>query len=100
MSIISEAFAERREAREAFDVVLWSAYMRAEEATNGALLNVRGRQKGIDPQSLFMGPAVRAYAYASPELVEHWETYPRVTYAEFERRWVREREAEMIGAVA
>ncbi|WP_295837422.1 hypothetical protein [uncultured Microbacterium sp.] len=94
MSVISEAFAVWRECREAFDEVLHSAYTRAEVATNGALLNERGRRRGVDAVSLFMGPAVRAYAYASPELVEHWEEHPRVTYAEFERQWVAGQEEE------
>lgn len=83
-----------RECREAFDEVLYSAYTRAEVATNGALLNDRGREAKVDAVSLFMGPAVRAYAYASPELVEHWEEYPRVTYAEYERQWVAVQEEE------
>ncbi|MBQ9916906.1 MAG: hypothetical protein IJO71_06865 [Microbacterium sp.] len=92
--LIGEAFAEWRECRAAFDEVLHSAYTRAEIATNGALLNDRGRRAEVDAVSLFMGPQVRAHAYASPELLEHWEEHPRVTYAEFERQWVAAREAE------
>lgn len=87
MSVISEAFAVWRECRAAFEETLHAAYTHAEIATNGALLNDRGRRRGVDAVSLFMGPAVRAYAYASPELVEHWEQHRRVTYAEFERQW-------------
>ncbi|MCT2087345.1 hypothetical protein M3D75_14575 [Microbacterium enclense] len=94
MSVVSEAFAVWRECREAFDEVLHAAYTRAEIATNGALLNDRGRRAEVDAVSLFMGPQVRAHAYASPELLEHWEEHPRVTYAEFERQWVAAREAE------
>lgn len=93
-------FAAYRAARDEFDAVLTLAYDRAEAATNGALLNSRGRAKGVDPESLFLGPAVRAYAYASPELVEHWESHPRVTFAEFEQRWIAEHEAEYMGAIA
>ncbi|TDL43859.1 hypothetical protein [Microbacterium oleivorans] len=95
MSIIGSAFADWREVREEYEEVRIAAYMRAEEATNGKLLNSRGRAAGIDPGSLFMGNDTRARAYASPELLEHWETHPRVTYADYERQWVREREAEM-----
>ncbi len=95
MSIIGSAFADWREVREEYEEVRTRAYMAAEEATNGALLNARGRAAGIDPGSLFMGNDVRARAYASPELLEHWEQHPRVTYADYERQWVREREAEM-----
>ncbi|MFG6277951.1 hypothetical protein [Microbacterium sp. 5K110] len=92
--LIGEAFAEWRECRAAFDEVLEAAYSRAEEATNGALLNARGREARVKPRSIFYGPQVRALAYASPELLEHWEEHPRVTYAEFERQWVAAREAE------
>ena len=68
--LIGEAFAEWRECRAAFDEVLHSAYTRAEIATNGALLNDRGRRAEVDAVSLFMGPQVRAHAYASPELLD------------------------------
>ncbi len=90
--IIREAFTAWRECREAFDEVLEAAYARAVEATNGALLNERGRRAGVDGWSLFMGPQVRAFAYASPELVEHWESFPRVTFEEFERQWLQGRD--------
>jgi len=96
--LIAEAFAARRECREDYELALYANYVRAEAATNGALLNERGRKRDIDPFTLFMGNHVRAHAYASAELIEHWETHPRVTFAAFERRWVAEREAELIGA--
>lgn len=99
-ALVQAGFAAYRAARDAYDAVLTLAYDRAESATNGALLNARGRAKGIDPASLFLGPAVHAYAYASPELVEHWEKHPRVTFAEFEHRWMSEREAEYLAAIA
>ena len=95
MSIIGSAFADWREVREEYEEVRTRAYMLAEEATNGALLNARGRAAGIDPASLFMGNDARSRAYASPELLEHWQQHPRVTYADYERQWVREREAEI-----
>lgn len=85
---IAEAFAEWRECRAEYDDVLYAMYERAAEACRDALVNARGRAKGIEPLSLFMGPAVRAYAYASEELIEHWQTYPRVIFAEFERQWM------------
>lgn len=92
MSVVSDAFDVWRECRAAFDDVLYAAYLRAERETNGALLNERGRRAGVDAASLFMGTAVRAYAYASPELVDHWEKHPRTTYAAFERQWVAGRD--------
>lgn len=96
MSLISDAFAEWRECRAEYDETLYTRYAAAEEATRGAMLNARGRAKGIDPFSLFMGPEVRALAYASEELVEHWAQHPRVTFAKFEKQWQRNRLAELI----
>jgi hypothetical protein len=100
MSIINEAFSAWRECRAEYDGTLYAMYEAAEAATNGAMLNARGREKRIDPLSLFMGTQARALAYASEELVEHWETHPRVTFAKFEQRWQREREAELIDGAA
>lgn len=96
MSIISEAFSTWRECRAEYDDTLYAQYMAAEEATNGAMLNARGREKGVDPFTLFMGNETRARAYASEELIEHWEKHPRITFAKFERAWQRHREAELI----
>lgn len=100
MSIISEAFSAWRECRVEYDETLYSQYVAAEEATNGAMLNARGREKGIDPFSLFMGNETRALAYASEELVEHWAQHPRITFARFERQWQARREAELLGDAA
>ncbi len=100
MSIISEAFSAWRECRVEYDETLYTQYVAAEEATNGAMLNARGREKGIDPFSLFMGNETRALAYASEELVEHWAQHPRITFARFERQWQARREAELLGDAA
>jgi hypothetical protein len=75
-----------RNTRAEFEIVREAAYVKALDATNGKLLNRRGEKAGIDTYSLFIGPAIRAYAYASEELIEHWSTVPRITYAEFERQ--------------
>ncbi|MCT1395642.1 hypothetical protein M4D51_07870 [Microbacterium sp. p3-SID338] len=96
MSIIRDAFADWRECRAEYDETLYAQFEAAEEATRGALLNARGRARGIDPFSLFMGPEVRALAYASEELVEHWSAHPRITFAKFEKQWQARREAELI----
>jgi len=96
VSIISEAFSAWRECRAEYDDILYAQFVAAEEATRGAMLNARGREKGIDPLSLFMGTELRARAYASEELIEHWEQHPRITFAKFEQKWQREREAELI----
>lgn len=90
---ITEGFALWRECRDEFDGELWRRYALAEEACNGALLNARGRAKGVDPVRLFYGSRVHAHAYASDELVEWWLSNPRLTFAEFERSWLAQREA-------
>lgn len=90
--LIAAAFADWRECRNEYDRVLYAAYDRAAEATRGALLNEDARKAGIDSLSLFMGPEARARRWASPELLEHWEHFPRVTYAEFERQWAASHE--------
>lgn len=73
----------RREARAMYDEYVYRQYLAAEEATNGYLLNRRGRAKGINPAQLFSGPARIAYAYASDELKEWWAEHGRLTQAEF-----------------
>ncbi|MFJ8146969.1 phage minor capsid protein [Streptomyces sp. NPDC096048] len=73
----------RREARALYDEYVWRQYADAEDASNGYLLNAKGRKKGIDPGSLFRGPARIAYAYASDELKDWWAEHGRLTQAEF-----------------
>lgn len=90
--LVTDGFDAWRECREEYDLALYAAYVRAEAVTNGRLLNDRGLARGIDALSLFMGPWARARAYASEELLEHWETDPRVCFAEFERQWAASRE--------
>ncbi|GAA1915088.1 hypothetical protein GCM10009775_04400 [Microbacterium aoyamense] len=93
--LITDGFAAWRECRQAYDEVLYAKYERAAAATNDRLVNAEGRKKGIDPLSLFMGPAIRAYRWASEELIEHWAEHPRMPFVEFERQWAAQREAEM-----
>lgn len=90
MSFIADGFASWRECREEYELTLYAQYVRAEAATNACLLNERGRARGIDP--------VRAHAYASEELIEHWATDPRITFAAFERQWQHSRAAEFAEA--
>ena len=81
------ALAARRAAlRAEFDLYLDAALDDAErDCRSAGLLNARGRAAGIDPRSLFYGPAVRVRAYASVELIEWFARAGRLTYAEFER---------------
>lgn len=79
------AVATWRLLRAEYEDHLEAAYAEAVEATAGVLLNAKGKAKGVDSRSLFMGTLARARCYASEELLEHWDTRPRVTFAQFER---------------
>ena len=70
-SVLGRRF-ERAEAVE-------HAYVAAENATRGQVLNKAGQANDIEPRSLFTGPESRARRYASEELLAHWETHPRPT---------------------
>jgi hypothetical protein len=85
-AVFAHAAAVRARLRADYEQVRGSAYLAAEEATRGALVNARGKRAGIDAYSLFMGSGVRARAYASEELLEHWESHPRLTFTEYERQ--------------
>ena len=67
------------------------AYNKALEATAGVMVNAEGRAKHINDYMLFRSNRVYARKYASEELLEHWETYPRLTMAEYERQWLEGR---------
>ncbi|MBI0374736.1 phage capsid protein [Streptomyces albiflaviniger] len=73
----------RREARALYDEYVYRQYLQAENDTNGYLLNKKARAAGINPVSLFSGPARTAYARASDELKEWWKEHGRLTQAEF-----------------
>lgn len=83
---IRAALAERARIRADFDVYLDARMNVAEEHTRSAgFLNARGRAAGIDPRTLFYGPAVRVQAYASEELKAFFRDHGRLTYERFEQ---------------
>ncbi|MGW0465424.1 hypothetical protein ACWDX6_09160 [Streptomyces sp. NPDC003027] len=56
----------------------------AEDYTRGFMLNRKARAAGVDPFSLFSGPAHVAYGRASEDLIRFWEKVsPRITLTEF-----------------
>jgi SPP1 gp7 family putative phage head morphogenesis protein len=59
------------------------AYLDAENATRGALLNKAGMQAGINPRTLFTGQDVRARKWASEELLGYWQQTGRLTLSDF-----------------
>ncbi|MBB5128452.1 phage minor capsid protein [Streptomyces griseoloalbus] len=73
----------RKEARQLYTEWIWQQAAAAEDATNGYLFNRASEGKGYSIESLFSGPARIAYARASEELKEWWESNPRLTQAEF-----------------
>ena len=66
-------------------LIVENDYAKAEEATGGAMLNQRGRMKGIDPFHLFTHNRTFFSAYASEELVEWRAEHPHLSFAEYER---------------
>lgn len=79
------------EMRADFDRALESRYAEAEAATNGYMVNRLGRSAGVTGYDLHTGPADRAYRYASRELLDHWNTRPRLSLALFEADWLTSR---------
>ncbi|MFE1378691.1 phage minor capsid protein [Streptomyces sp. NPDC058740] len=78
-----EAYS-REEIREMYREHVYLQVLAAEDYTNGFMLNRKARAAGVDPFSLFSGPAHVAYARASEDLIRFWEEVsPRVTLTEF-----------------
>ncbi|MFI2037599.1 phage minor capsid protein [Streptomyces bottropensis] len=73
----------RREARALYDEYVYRQYLQAEDDCNGYLLSKKAKAAGINPATLFSGPARIAYARASDELKEWWAEHGRLTQAEF-----------------
>ncbi|MFJ2909364.1 phage minor capsid protein [Streptomyces sp. NPDC087228] len=73
----------RVKAREMYAEYVYRQYLDAEDACRGYLLNKKAQADGIDPMSLFSGPARIAHARASEELREWWKQHGRLTQAEF-----------------
>jgi hypothetical protein len=69
----------RQDAEQTYRDEVYRQWRAAEAATNGYMLNRAGRLGGIDERSLFTGPEARVRKYASPELIEWFESHPRPT---------------------
>lgn len=75
---------DRRGARAAeYQAYLEHEWIKAEAATNGYMLNSRGKVKVRDPRSLWTANDRTRAAYASDELREYWARHPPQTVAEF-----------------
>ena len=60
-----------------------NAYVHAEAATRGHMLNAKGRARGINPRTLITGREADFRRYASDELAEYFATHHRPTAASF-----------------
>jgi hypothetical protein len=74
-----ERARRRRDAEQEYRDEVYRQWRAAEAATNGYMLNRTGLREGIDERSLFAGPESRVRKYASPELIEWFESHPRPT---------------------
>jgi hypothetical protein len=83
------AYAEdlRKQMLSDFDAVSNAEYDAAHDATNGIMLNERGRFAGISAWAVFAGSPVMD-CYASEELLTWKADHPRTTRTEFEQRWL------------
>lgn len=71
----------RRAAESEHKDEVYRQWLTAEAFTNGYMLNKAGKNQGIDERTLFTGPESRVKKYASPELIEYFESHPRPTRA-------------------
>lgn len=71
------------QSRDLYEEWVYTQYLQAEGDTRGVLLNRAGVAAGVDPASLFSGPAARARKYASEELLRWWGDHQRLTLTEF-----------------
>lgn len=80
--------------RDAYDEWIDMQVVAAEQGTRGNLLSPEGKAAGVDPASLFSGPAHIARRNASEELKRWWAESgnPRRTFTEFK--------ADMLGRAA
>jgi hypothetical protein len=73
----------REQIREMYREHVYAQLLAAEDATNGYLLNRKAQAAGVDPITLFSGPAHIAYARASDDLIMWWQDHPRLTLTEY-----------------
>lgn len=73
--------------REEYDVFIRDSYVLAENDCRGVMLNRDGVASGIDPGSLFCGPASRVRKYASEELRTWFDRRGRITFGEWKYNW-------------
>lgn len=89
-SVIFKHAAEQwQEMKRAYEDYVDYAYLDALDGTAFVLVNQLGRVDGVDGLSLFTGSKARAYKYASEELIDWWESHPRLSLEDYEAQWVQ-----------
>lgn len=83
--LIQAALDRMKELRQEHRLIVEHDYAQALAATNGAMLNERGRMRGIHSFDLFTHNRTFFSAYASEELVEWRAKNPHLSFVEFER---------------
>lgn len=79
----ARGLTKEQQTQEEYACALHAKFLAAEEATNGNMVNARGRALGIDPYTLFSGPSRRAIAYGSDELLSFFRDNGRLTYRSY-----------------
>lgn len=82
-----KGISPERACRQEYDTFLHVSYMQAEDDCRGALLNREGLAAGVDPGTLFEGPASRVAKYGSEELKTWFGRNGRVTFGEWKYSW-------------
>lgn len=96
MSLVFALAADlHREIQAAYRTRIENDFRAADDACHGYLLNKMGKTLALDAFSLFAGSEVRAYKYASPELVAHWATHGRLSRPAFEAQYLAARGNEL-----
>lgn len=87
-SIYAYAESLRREMLAEYHIVQEQQYEAAVEATNGYMVNSRGRERHLTGWDVFHGPPNVFDAYATDELKEHGRP---TTRTRFEKDWLQAR---------
>lgn len=67
--------------------VVEAEFLAAETACRGHMLSTNGEDQGANPRELWRVSLATAKAWASKELLDHWEEHGRTTAEEY-RRWL------------
>lgn len=87
-SIYAYAESLRREMLAEYYIVQEAEHNAAVVATNGYMVNRRGRERGLTGWDVFHGPPNVFEAYATDELKDHGRPLTRTA---FEREWLEAR---------